>query len=135
MASEIKILKYSLLAGAIYFALVAIVHLIGYKVPVLFIYFNVPSYAYQDRIISFLAFGWAVFMYSAYLNPQNKELVRANLISGIGAIIGLSSINVFTDFKSLSAEINVLYFWMETAGLIVYLLLLIYFYKLVFKKK
>ena len=128
MDSKLKILKFSLLAGAIYFALVSIAHMIGYKVPILFVYFDVPSYPYQDRIISFLAFGWAIFLFTAFLNPKNKDLIKAILISGTVAIIGLVIINLTTDFTILSKDININYFWMETMGLLVYILWLIYFY-------
>ncbi len=132
---EKRILKYSLLAGAVYFILVATAHQIGIKVPVLFVYFNVPSQYYQDQIISFMAFGWAVFLFSAFLNPANKELVRAVLIAGFGAIFGLSIINLKTDFKILSSEINVSYFWAETIGLLFYVLWLAYFYSRINKDK
>ena len=115
---EKRLLKYSLLAGAIYFALVAMAHQFGVKVAVLFVYYNVPSYHYQDQIISFMAFGWAVFLFSAFLSPANKELVRAVLIAGFGAIIGLTIINLQTNFRAMSTEINVNYFWAETFGLL-----------------
>lgn len=135
MMSKLGILKYSLLVGAIYFALVSIVHFVGFKVPILFVYFNVPSYPYQDRIISFLAFGWAVFMFSGYLNPKNKELIMAILIAGFGAIAGLTIINLSTDFHNLSSQINITYFWIETIGLFAYVFWLVYFYYQVFKNK
>jgi len=57
-----NILKWSLLGGSVYFFLVSVVHRVGVKVPLLFVYFNAPSFAYQDRIISFLAFGWSMFL-------------------------------------------------------------------------
>lgn len=135
MILNYKALKYSFLFGAIYFALVSIVHMVGYKIPVLFVYFNVPSYAYQDRIISFLAFGWAVFMFSGFLNPKNKELIRTILIAGCGAIVGLATINLLTDFEGLSSEINIVYFWLETLGLFIYVLWLLYLYFQILKKE
>jgi len=135
ISMEKRILKYSLLAGAVYFILVALVHQTGIKVPVLFVYFNVPSHHYQDQIISFMAFGWAVFLFSAFLSPANKELVRAVLIAGFGAIIGLTIINLQTNFTKLSSEINVNYFWAETLGLLFYVMWLTYFYSRINKNK
>ena len=124
-----RILKYSLLAGALYFFSVSVVHMLGIKVPVLFIYFNVPSYAYQDRIISFLAFGWSVFLFTAFTDPQkNVALVKAILVAGAGALIGVSVINAATDFQSLDPAINPVIFWLEAAGLFVYWLWLVVFY-------
>jgi hypothetical protein len=97
VSTNFKILKWSLLAGALYFFSVSVVHMLGIKVPVLFIYFNVPSYAYQDRIISFLAFGWSVFLFTAFTDPQkNSALVKAILVAGAGALIGVSIINAAT---------------------------------------
>ncbi len=129
MNKNIQILKWSLFAGSIYFLLVATFHIIGIKMPPFFIYYNVPSYAYQDRIISFLAFGWSVFLFTAFLNPiRNKMLIQAILIAGAGAIIGLEIINTFTDFESLSNDINPTIFRLETLGLAIYLILLVIFY-------
>jgi hypothetical protein len=125
----IKTLKWLLFAGSIYFLFVAIFHMIGIKVPIFFIYYNVPSYMYQDRIISFLAFGWSIFLFTAFLNPiKNKMLIQAILIAGAGAIIGLEIINTYTDFESLSNDINPTIFRLETLGLAVYLILLVIFY-------
>ena len=94
MNKDIQKLKLLLLLGSVYFFLVAIFHMIGIKIPPLFIYYNVPSYTYQDRIISFLAFGWSVFLFTAFLNPiKNRILIQAILIAGAGAIIGLELVN------------------------------------------
>jgi len=129
MPANFKILKWSLLAGALYFFSVSVVHMLGVKVPVLFIYFNVPSYAYQDRIISFLTFGWAVFFFTAFTDPQkNSALVKAILVAGAGALIGVSVINAATDFPSLDPAINPMVFWLEAAGLFIYWLWLVVFH-------
>lgn len=129
MSTDQKILKGLLFAGAVYFAAISTVHMLGIKVPMLFIFFNVPSNAYQDRIISFLAFGWAVFLFTAFTDPQkNSALVKAILVAGAGALIGLSIINSFTDFQSLDPAINVNIFWLETAGVFAYWLSLVIFY-------
>ena len=123
------IFKWSLLIGAIYFFLVSIVHMFGFKIPVLFIYFDVPSYTYQDKIISFLCFGWSIFLFTAFINPlKNIDLVKATLIAGSGAIVGLCIINLRTDFSELSQNISVSRFWVETVGLSIYLIWLILFY-------
>ncbi len=99
------------------------------KVPILFIYFNVPSYAYQDRIISLLSFGWAVFFFTAFTDPQkNSALVKAILIAGAGAIFGLSLINITAGFQTLDPAVNTAVFWLEAAGLFAYWLWLVVFY-------
>jgi len=122
-------LKWSLLLGSIYFFGVAVVHMIGFKIPILFIYYNVPSYAYQDRLFSVLAFGWSAFFFTAFTNPRRfSAFVKAILTSGAYAIVGLSAINVTTDFNNLNLNIKVWMFWIETAGLFVYWLLLLVLY-------
>jgi len=127
---NIKTLKWFLFAGAIYFALVALAHMLGIKIPGLFVFYNVPSYAYQDRIISFFAFGWSIFFFTAFLNPiKNIDLIKAILFAGFGAIAGLIIINSFTDFYILSPNIQPSVFWLQTLGLSAYLGGLIFFYR------
>jgi len=129
MNKNIRILRWLLFAGSFYFFLVATFHMIGIKIPPLFIYYNVPSYAYQDRIIAFLTFGWSVFLFTAFLNPiKNKMLIQAILVAGVGAIIGLEIINTYTDFESFSNTINPTIFRFETLALAVYLVLLTIYY-------
>jgi hypothetical protein len=123
------ILKWSLFAGGLYFLVVSIVHMLGIKVPMLFVYFNVPSQAYQDRIISFLAFGWAVFFFTAFSDPH-RQLVRAILIAGAGVIAGLAAINLVTDFQAIARGIDTSVFWAQTMALFVYWLWLLVFHRL-----
>lgn len=114
-----KSLRISLFCGAIYFLLMAIAHAIGLKIPGLFIYFNVPSYVYQDRIISFLAFSWAIFFYTAASNPT-KHLLKSIILVAAIAICMLTLINFSTDFISLSEKINPIWFHIQTGILFVY---------------
>jgi hypothetical protein len=128
MSTSTAILKWLLLAGSIYFLGISIVHTFGIKVPLLYIYFTVPSYAYQDKIISFLALGWSVFLFTAFIDPvTNRDLVRAIHVAGVIAIIGLSVVNSTTDFHALSPKIQPSSFWMETLGLGLYVALLGFF--------
>jgi hypothetical protein len=88
------------------------------------------SYPYQDQIISFLAFGWASFFYVASNDPVNHPLpVKAILVSGAVAICGLSRINVFTDFGSLSPAIDVVHLWVQPLLLFGYPVWLLVFYQ------
>lgn len=130
MSKDASILRWSLIAGAIYFGCIALAHTIGLKSPGLFIYFNVPSHPYQDHIIAFLAFGWSSFFYVASVDPVNHSLpVKAIMLSSAVAICGLSGINTFSDFASLSSSVNVKIFWVQTAVLLGYLIWLIVFYQ------
>ncbi len=129
MGRHTMTLKWLLLAGAVYFLAMSAVYMLRIKVPLLFVYFSVPSYGYEDRIISFLAFGWSVFLFSASLDPlKNRDSVRAILVSGIGAVFGLHVINTVTDFRALSPAVDPLVFRIESGVLTVYVAALIYFY-------
>jgi hypothetical protein len=129
MRKSVTMLKWLLLIGAVYFLAIAVAHMLRFKIPLLFIYFDVPSYEYQDRIISFLSFGWSTFLFMASRDPlKNRDAVKAILISGLGAIFGLTVINSVTDFRALSPDINPSFFRGETLGLSVYEAALIFCY-------
>ncbi|MCF8216262.1 MAG: hypothetical protein K9I59_05835 [Chlorobium sp.] len=131
MGQNTIVLKWSLLAGALYFFAVACVHLVGFKVPVLYIYFDVPSSVYQDRIISFLAFGWAACFFTAYSEPEKyRSLVRAILFAGAYAIVMLCIINGSADVNAAISVSSADVFRVETAGLFFYWLwLLVFFFR------
>ena len=130
---EITILKWSLFSGGIYFLLISVAHLISLKIPGLYIYFSVPSYDYQDKIISFMSFGWGIFFLQAAHEPiKSLKLVRAILIAGTGAIVGLIIINLSREFSVLIPETSVTIFWIETGLLALYLIWLIYYYRKVY---
>ncbi len=119
-----KALKLFLLAGAIYFFTVALVHFFGIKVPMLFVYYDVESTTYQDRIISVLSFLFSVFLYSGY-KLANTEIVKYILFGGIIAIIGLASNNFFTRITFRNNPI----YWIEIGLLGLYVIGLVIFYK------
>jgi hypothetical protein len=129
MSRNTVILRWLLLAGALYFLAVASVHMLGIKIPVLYVYYSAPSYAYQDRIIAFLAFGWSLFISVASRDPmKNRNAVKAILVAGLGAIFGLNVINNTTDFQALSAAVDPSVFGKEVLLLTVYEAALIIFY-------
>ena len=129
MKNNLQILRLLLFFGSLYFFLVAAFHMIGFKIPPFFIYYNVPSYTYQDRIISFLAFGWSIFLFTAFLSPiKNKMLIQAILIAGAWAVIGLEIKNTYTYFQTFSHDLNPTVFRLETLGLAVYLVILTIYY-------
>jgi len=131
MAKNSKFLKWSLLPGVIYFLGVGIVHMAGIKVPFFYIYFDIPSYGYQDKIISFLSFGWALFFLTAFINPiKHIDLIKSILIAGFCALIGLGIINLTTNFQDLSPASNVSIFWIELLFLFCYWIwLCVFFWK------
>lgn len=129
MTRNTAILKGLLLGGAIYFLALAIAHMLRIKVPFLFVYYDIPSYGYQDRIISFLSFGWSAFLFAASRDPlRNRDAVKASLIAGVAAICGLNVINNVTDFHALSPGSDPSVFRIETLGLSAYVAALLFFY-------
>lgn len=74
----------------VYFIAVAFAHQLGFKVPMLFVFYNIPSERYQDLIISFLSFGWSMLFVIGFLDKELKTRIQAPiLISGLAAIFGL----------------------------------------------
>ena len=131
MSKHTAVLQRLLAGGAVYFLGVSAAHMAGIKIPLLFIYFSIPSYAYQDKIISFLSFGWSLFLFTAARDPvKHRDLVRAVLIAGVVALFGLQVINSVTDFRSLAPDAHPAVFRMESLGLSVYVGALIIFYYL-----
>jgi hypothetical protein len=129
MSRSTAILKWLLLAGAVYLLAIAAAHMFSIKLPLLFLYYDLPSYGYQDRIISFLSFGWSVFLFTASVDPiKNRAAVKAILIAGLAAIFGLNTINGTTDFRALSPDIHPAIFRIETLGVSLYVAALILFY-------
>ncbi len=125
-----RLMKLSLFALSFYFLAIALAHITGTKIPLLFVYFNVPSNAYQDNIISFLAFGWAVFFFTIARDPlANRQFIGAILIAAAAAVAGLSYINITTDFAALAPGIKIWPFWAQTALLAIISLWLLVLYQ------
>jgi len=122
-----KSIKLPLYIGSLYFVLVAIVHGVGVKVPGLYIYFNIPSYNYQDQVISLLTFGWSVFFFSTAKSPSIL-LVKSILLIGLVAILILLYINLSTDFTILTKDFNLTIFHIEVGLLVIYWLWLFWGY-------
>ena len=117
--SQNQILNFLLYAGAGYFFGVALVHSMGLKIPGFYVYHNVPSYAYQDRIISFLAFGWGgLFLLAA--KKMDKDLIKLIVYIGMIAVIALVFNTISTDFKQLDPAISGSDFKWIIGGLIFY---------------
>lgn len=75
---------------AVYFIAVAIAHQLGTKLPMLFVFYDIPSERYQDLIISFLSFGWAMLFGIGFMDDELKPRVQVPIIiSGIAAVCGL----------------------------------------------
>lgn len=115
-------LRYALYAGVAYFVAMAIAHFLGIKWPLLFVYYDTPYYAYQDRIISFAVIAYATLFFAA---ANRRDLVpHALFVLGLTAL-GLTSVNLSDDLASVLEEgRSTAPYWWQTAGLTAYWLTL-----------
>lgn len=95
------LLRFALLAGAAYFCAMAIAHYFGVKLPMLFVYYDTPFYAYQDKIISLTMISAIALFYSA---AQNRVVVPIALTTLGLSVLGLASINLSDDLTQLLQE-------------------------------
>ena len=119
-----KNLNIALLLGAIYFYIVALLHFIGFKIPMFFVYYNVDSTIYQDRIISVLSFMFATFLFAGF-KLKELEIVKYIIFSGTIGVLGLGLNNFIT---KITFRNNTIY-WIEIGLLGLYVLVLHFLYK------
>ncbi len=125
-----KILKQLLLAGAIYFCAVGIVHFLGIKIPMLYVYYDVESTMYQDRIISVLSLLFSVFLFAGF-KLSDTEIIKYIVFGGTIAIIGLALNNFLT---RIAFRDNLVY-WIEIGLLGLYIVVVAFFYQKLQKNK
>ena len=117
-----QLTKYSFLAGVAYFGCMAIAHYFGIKVPVLFVYYDTPFYAYQDKIISFAVCAYIALFYSA---SQHRSVALNAIIVLAITVLGLSSVNCSDALAEVLQEgQSTLPYWLQTGAIAFYLLVL-----------
>ena len=90
----------------------AIAHFFGIKVPVLFVYYDTPFYAYQDKIISFAVVAYIALFYSA---ARVREVVPAALVTLWLTAAGLAHVNLSDALNGLEREKSMTAYWVQTA--------------------
>lgn len=119
------LLRVGLLALVAYFICMAIAHFFGIKVPILFVYYDTPFYAYQDKIISFAVLSYAGLFLAAARDIKVVPIALAVL--GM-TVLGLASVNMSDALASVLAEGQSTWpYWAQTgmiAGLWVILMIL-----------
>ena len=118
--------KFSFLAGVAYFVCMAIAHYFSFKFPLLFVYYDTPFYAYQDKIIAFAVFAYIGLFWSA---AHNRSVApTAIFVLGV-TVLGLASVNMSTALSSvMSADQSTLPYWLQTGGIAGYFVFLTVFY-------
>src|SRR3546814_10071676 len=71
-------------------------HFAGFKVPILFVYWNVPSHHYQDMIISFCALTYAILFAGA---AMIRDAMPIALVALAATVLGLSAVNLSADLR------------------------------------
>jgi len=123
--SNAKILKYSLGAGVIYFCCMATAHFFGFKVPLLFVYYDVPFYAYQDKIIAFAVVAYICLFFAA---ARSLPAVPPALVAIWVTVLGLSAVNVSQALHSVLGDKSTLPYWAQTVLIAAYALWLTVFF-------
>lgn len=108
-----NLLRLGLLAGVLYFCCMAIAHFFGIKLPILFVYWDTPFYAYQDKIISFSVASYVGLFYTA---SRHIEAVPAALaVLGV-TVLGLVSVNISDALAEVLGEGQATWpYWVQTA--------------------
>lgn len=118
-------LRIALLAGVAYFCCMAAAHFFGLKWPVLFVYYDTPFYAYQDKIIAFAVVAYACLFYVA---ARQRTAVPAALVSIWVTVLGLCSVNGSEALHSVLQGQGTLAYWLQTGAIAGYALLLTVLY-------
>lgn len=120
-----KILNVLIGTLCLYFCAMSLAHFTEFKIPFLFIYYDVPSMPYQNQIISFCAFAYATFAYAAL---RNFATVPPFLVAMVGVVVGLAGVNASDKLRAVIGESSTVVYWIQTAliGAMVLVLVVLY---------
>ena len=119
------LLRYSLWCGVAYFCCMAMAHFFGLKYPLLFVYYDVPFYAYQDKIISFAVVAYVCLFANAALH---RVAVPAALAALGMTVAGLSAVNLSDALASVLEGRSTFAYWLQTALIACYFVWLLALY-------
>lgn len=104
----------------------AIAHFFGIKAPLLFVYYETPFYAYQDKIISFAVCAYIGLFWAAAFD---RSVARIAILVLAVTVLGLASVNTSEALSSvMSPELSTAPYWAQTLAIGLYLLLLVFLY-------
>ena len=119
------LLRVALWAGAGYFCCMAVAHFFGLKYPLLFVYYDVPFYAYQDKIISFAVVAYICLFVNAALD---RSAGPAAIVALGVTVLGLSAVNGSDALETVLDGRSPIAYWMQTGLIALYFILLIVLY-------
>jgi hypothetical protein len=119
------LLRLALWAGAAYFCCMAVAHFFGLKYPLLFVYYDVPFYAYQDKIISFAVVAYICLFVNAALD---RSAVPSAIVALGVTVLGLSAVNGSDALVTVLDGRSTRAYWMQTGLIALYFVLLLVLY-------
>jgi len=126
MPENSPLTRYAFLTGSVFFCCMAIAHYFEIKVPVLFVYFDTPYYAYQDKIISLAVCAYVGLFYTA---SQVRSAASVAIVVLAVTVLGLVSVNRSSDLSSVLHEgQSTMPYWLQTGAFGVYVITLMAFY-------
>lgn len=117
-----SLLSLALWAGVAYFCCMAAAHFFGLKVPLLFVYWDVPFHAYQDKIIAFAVVAYVCLFANAAIHREAVPFALAAL--GV-TVLGLASVNLSSALAEVLDGRSTLAYWIQTGLIVAYFLLLV----------
>lgn len=107
-------LKMLLFVFVAFFLCMGSAHFLGLKIPVLFVYYDTPFYAYQDKIIAFTLVTYALLFFAA---SRDRSVVPFALISIWTTVFGLAHINQSAELaEALGPDGGTWVYWLITAA-------------------
>jgi di/tricarboxylate transporter len=106
------LMRYALLALVAYFVCMATAHFLSIKVPLLFVYYDTPFHAYQDKIISFAVTAYVGLF---WLAANDRKAVPVALGVLALTVLGLSYVNISPDLASIMDDSqSTIPYWAQT---------------------
>lgn len=119
------VLRWSLWLGVAYFCCMAVAHFFGLKYPLLFVYYDVPFHAYQDKIISFAVVAYVCLFATA---ARHAVAVPAALAALGATVAGLAAVNLSDALATVLAGRSTFAYWLQTGLIGCYFLWLVAWY-------
>ena len=115
-------LRILLWIGVAYFCCMSVAHFFGLKYPLLFIYYDVPFHAYQDKIISFAVVSYVCLFVNA---ARDRTAVPAALTALVVTVLGLSAVNLSDALADVLEGRSTVPYWLQTAFIAIYCLTMV----------
>jgi len=99
----------------------ATAHFFSFKIPLLFVYYDTPFYAYQDKIISFAVVAYICLFFSA---ARDLAQTPAALFALWATVLGLASVNLSSALQDVLGGKSTAVYWLQTGLILVYAVVL-----------